>query len=294
MFLPDWFLPTVCSAFALGFYDICKKHAVNRNSVMPVLFYATLSGSLLYVIGMLLCGRFASSASCTAPQFWLVMLKSLLVSSSWICVYYAMRELPISLASPIRASSPVWTVIGGIVLFGEQPGWMQLLGMIAVFAGYWLFAGLGKKEGFPILSKGVLLIVAGTLLGASSALYDKYLLNVCRLPREMLQFYFSVDLVFVLGAACLIRKFVFKQGVAFKWKWSVPVTGILLILADYAYFYAVSMPDIHISILSLVRRCSCIVTFAFGVWYFRDLNIRRKVIALALILAGVAILALTD
>ena len=64
--------------------------------------------------------------------------------------------------------------------------------------------------------------------------------------------------------------------------------------ADYAYFYAVSMPDIHISILSLVRRCSCIVTFAFGVWYFRDLNIRRKVIALALILAGVAILALTD
>ena len=289
---PAWFLPTVLSALALGFYDICKKHAVNRNSVMPVLFFATLSGSLLYVIVLALCGRAASAAVCTPAQFGLVLLKSLLVSSSWICVYYAMRELPISLASPIRASSPLWTVCGGILLFGELPGIWQICGMISIFAGYYFFAGIGKKEGFPPLNKSVLLIIAGTVLGASSALYDKFLLNVCQLPREMLQFYFSVDLVFVLGAAYLIRKFVFKQGVDFEWRWTIPVTGILLIAADYLYFYAVSLPEIHISILSLVRRCSCIVTFAFGVWYFRDLNIKRKVFALALILLGVAILAL--
>lgn len=292
--LPAWFLPTVISALALGFYDICKKHAVNRNSVMPVLFFATLSGSAAYVLVLALCGRVSGAAVCTLPQFILVFLKAVLVSSSWICVYYAMRELPISLASPIRASSPVWTVIGGVILFHELPSWGQAAGMAAIFAGYWFFAGIGKKEGFPPLSKGIILIVAGTLLGASSALYDKYLLNVCRIPREMLQFYFSVDLVFVLGAAYFIRKFVFKQGVAFEWRWTIPVTGILLIAADYLYFYAVSLPDIHISILSLVRRCSCIVTFTFGVWYFRDVNIKRKVFALALILAGVAVLALAD
>ena len=291
-YLPAWFLPTVLSALALGFYDIAKKHAVNRNSVMPVLFFATLSGSLLYLLVLALCGKATAAAVCTPGQFGLVMLKSLLVSSSWICVYYAMRELPISLASPIRASSPLWTVIGGILLFGELPGIWQVAGMIFIFTGYWFFAGLGKKEGFPPLSKSVLLIVAGTLLGASSALYDKYLLNVCRLPREMLQFYFSVDLVLVLGAAYLIRKFVFRQGVSFEWRWTIPVTGILLIVADYLYFYAVSLPEIHISILSLVRRCSCIVTFAFGVWYFKDLNIKRKVFALILILLGVAILGL--
>lgn len=290
--LPGWFLPTVLSALALGFYDISKKHAVNKNSVMPVLFFATLSGSLLYVLTLALCGRVAAAAVCTPGQFGLVLLKSLLVSSSWICVYYAMRDLPISLASPIRASSPLWTVIGGIMLFGELPGVWQVAGMILIFSGYWLFAGLGKQEGFPPLSKSILLIFAGTLLGASSALYDKFLLNVCQLPREMLQFYFSVDLVLVLGAAYLIRKFIFKQGVSFEWRWTIPVTGILLIAADYLYFYAVSLPEIHISILSLVRRCSCVVTFAFGVWYFKDLNVRRKIYALALILLGVAILGL--
>ncbi|MBR1953323.1 MAG: EamA family transporter, partial [Lentisphaeria bacterium] len=127
--LPGWFLPTVLSALALGFYDISKKHAVNKNSVMPVLFFATLSGSLLYVLTLALCGRVAAAAVCTPGQFGLVLLKFLLVSSSWICVYYAMRDLPISLASPIRASSPLWTVIGGIMLFGELPGVWQVAGM---------------------------------------------------------------------------------------------------------------------------------------------------------------------
>ena len=29
--LPAWLMPVLGSAFALGFYDLCKKHAVNRN-----------------------------------------------------------------------------------------------------------------------------------------------------------------------------------------------------------------------------------------------------------------------
>ena len=84
----------------------------------------------------------------------------------------------------------------------------------------------------------------------------------------------------------------FKQQHKFQWRWTIPATGILLIAADFLYFYAVSMPDIHISILSLVRRCNCIVTFGFGVWLFHDTNIKRKALALLFILLGVIILAL--
>ena len=108
----------------------------------------------------------------------------------------------------------------------------------------------------------------------------------------MLQFYFSVDLVFILGAAYLIRKFIFKQGVSFEWRWTIPAIGILLIAADYSYFYAVSLPDIHISILSLVRRCSCIVTFAVGAKLFKDSMLKSKAAALLLILIGVALIAM--
>lgn len=290
--IPQWFLPIAASAVGLGFYDICKKHAVRENSVMPVLFFATLCGSMLFVCGTLISGSFRSAAACSPAQWILLMLKSLLVASSWTCVYYAMRELPISIAAPIRASSPMWTFIGGMILFHEFPTLFQAVGMLLIFVGYFLFSALGKLEGISFLShKGIHLILLGTLLGSVSALYDKYLLNVLKIPRMTVQLWFSIDLVLVLGTAWLIRSF-FGHKHQFQWRWSIPLTGILLIAADFMYFYAVSLPDIQISILSLVRRCSCIVTFGVGAYYFHDENVRRKAFALLIILLGVALLAL--
>lgn len=287
----SWWLPTLLSAVGLGIYDVCKKHAVKNNSVMPVLFLATLSGTAFLVIFSAVKGELLPALECSMRDFLLVMLKSLLVSSSWICVYYAMRELPISLASPIRSTSPLWTMIGGILIFREIPTWLQAVGMGTILSGYMLFSKLGQKEGFPWKSKGMQLIIAGTLLGAASALYDKFLLNTLHLDRQMLQLYFSLDLVILLGAAWGIRN-CFGHAHPFVWKWSIPATGILLILADYSYFYAVSQADAPISMISLVRRCSCAVSFFIGAVLFKDRNLKEKTLALILLLAGAALLAL--
>lgn len=291
-FLPVWFIPTLLSAFSLGFYDICKKHAVKDNSVMPVLFFATLSGTLFYMILSACMGTLVNSFICTVEQFFYVLIKTFIVAGSWILGYYAVRELPISISAPIRASAPLWTFVGGLVLYKEVPTYLQALAMLSIFAGYYAFSVLGKLEGFSWRHKGMLLIMGCTLLGAVSALYDKYLLNVLQIPRGMLQLYFSIDLVFVLGAAFLIRKYCFKKGCAYEWRYSVPLTGILLIAADFLYFYAVSMPEIHISILSLVRRSSCVLTFVIGAKYFNDRYVWKKAIALGCILAGIILLAL--
>ncbi|MDD3886446.1 MAG: DMT family transporter [Victivallaceae bacterium] len=291
-FLPGgWVTAILASAVALGFYDICKKHAVRDNSVMPVLFFATLTGSTVFVAGSALSGGLAGYFSAINHQWWLVFAKSLLVATSWTCVYYAMRELPISIASPIRASSPLWTVLGGIFIFDEHQTGMQLLGMLAIFAGYYAFSLIGKREGFPWRSHGMILIVIGTILGAGSALYDKYLLGILKIDRGFVQFWFSVDLVFILGLGCLARMTAAPAMHRFKWRWSIPATGALLIAADWLYFYAVSQPDTNISTLSLMRRCSCVVTFALGSWYFRDRDVKIKAVALASILTGVFLLA---
>ncbi len=287
-----WLLPILGSAIGLGFYDLCKKHAVRDNSVMPVLFFATLSGTLFFLFGAVVSGQVFAIASCEWVHWWLILLKSLLVGASWICVYYAMRELPISIASPIRASAPLWTFIGSLFLYNEFPSLAQALAMVSIFGGYYLFSVMGKLEGISFRRhRGIHLILLGTLLGAASALYDKYLLGVIRIPRNTVQFWFSVDLVLVLWLAWRIRRTAFPDGRKFIWRWSIPMTGILLIMADWLYFYAVGIPDTRISILSLVRRCSCLVTFGIGVYYFRDLNIRGKAAAMALILLGLIIFA---
>ena len=291
--IPAWLLPVLGSAFALGFYDLCKKHAVDKNSVMHVLFYATLCGSAFYLLATLLWTGSLDDARCSGQVFALLLLKSMLVAASWTCVYYAMRDLPISIAAPIRASSPVWTFLGGLLLFHEVPTLPQGIAMLLIFTGYYLFSVFGKLEGISFRrSRAMHLILLGTLLGAGSALYDKYLLNTLGIPRRTVQFWFSVDLVAILGAGCLIRAKCFGGKHRFIWRWTVPLTGVLLILADFLYFYALSLPDIQISLVSLVRRCSCIVSFTAGAWYFRDVHVKKKACALVLILLGVVILAL--
>ncbi|MBO7327918.1 MAG: EamA family transporter [Lentisphaeria bacterium] len=289
--LNSWWLPTIISAVVMGFYDICKKHSVKDNSVMPALFLATLSGTLFFMLMSAVNGELVSALSCSLPHFLLILLKSIIVSSSWICVYYALRDMPISLATPIRSTSPLWTMIGGIAIFKEIPTLWQAVGMAAILTGYMLISLLGKKEGFSWKSKGMRLIITGTLLGAASAIYDKFLLNTLQLNRQTLQLYFSIDLVFLLGTVWAIRQF-FGHRHPFVWKWSIPATGILLIISDYTYFFAVSLSDAPISMISLVRRCSCVVSFFIGAWIFHDKNLKSKSWILLLLLAGTTLLAL--
>lgn len=291
-FLPSWMLPVIVSALALGFYDIFKKHAVRENSVMPALFFSTLTGTLFFLLVMFLKGDLAGCMQCTNLDRALIGLKALLVAASWTCVFYAMRELPISIASPIRASSPVWTFIASLVLYMEIPNWIEGLGMAVIFGGYYLFSVFGNQEGFSFRkNKGIHLIILGTLIGSGCAICDKYLLGVVKIPPRTVQFYFAVYLVGIFGITWLVRSF-FGQKRPFQFRWSVPLTGIMLILSDMLYFHSLSLPGTYVSFISLVRRCSCVVTFAAGVIFFKEKNIKRKAIALALILLGVFLLAM--
>lgn len=285
-----WLIPTLFSAFTLGIYDVCKKSSVKDNAVMPALFFATLSGTIFFLIATCITGNAAAAVYCSRSEYLLTLLKAAIVGSSWVCAFYAMRELPITLAAPIRATSPLWTAIGGLLIYNEIPRPLQAVGMAVIFIGYILFNFIGKSEGFSWKNKGIILIVAGTLLGALSALFDKYLLNVIKIDRQILQFYFSVNLIIVLGGAWALRS-CFGKRAEFHWKWSIPLTGILLIMADYAYFYALSSDHAPISMVSLVRRCSCVVTFIVGARLFKDGRLKIKAAALALLLIGVILIA---
>ncbi|MBO5644237.1 MAG: DMT family transporter [Lentisphaeria bacterium] len=285
-----WVLPVILSAVTLGIYDITKKHAVNANSVMPVLFFSTLSGCAAIAVISAFNQGLGVVCALSAKVLALVWLKSLLVAASWVCAYYAMRSLPISIASPVRASAPFWTFLGGLLIYHEIPSPVQAAGMLLKFAGYFAFSVIGKLEGFSIRHKGMILIFAGTLLGAVSALYDKYLLNVLNIPHTPLQFHFALDLCVILGAAWATRHAVSKIRTPFVWKWSIFATGILLVTADFLYFYALSMPDIKISIFSLIRRSGCIISFTAGSLFFRDKHLKIKAAALMLILLGVVLL----
>lgn len=149
-----WMLLGLASALFLGFYDICKKGALKDNAVLPVLFWATFCGSLT-TLPFLLISRFLPDLLQSSDFFvhqlplttnLLILLKSVIVGSSWICAYYSLKHLPISIVAPIRSSSPFWALIGAIIIYGENPSYMQFFGIAVVLVSFYAFSLVGKLE----------------------------------------------------------------------------------------------------------------------------------------------------
>ena len=294
---PDAFGLVALSALVLGLYNVACKHAVRDNSAVDVLLWSSVAGFVSFLAAAAADGGgagLAEAARATPAARWMLAGKVALVGSSWAAGYLALRRLPISLAAPVRATAPFWTLIGAIALYGEVPGPVRALGMLLMVAGYVLLAALGSREGFPWRGREMGLVVLGTLLGAASALYDKFLLARAALPPRTVQLHFSAGLVLLYGAVWLARRAAWPaaERSPFRWRWSIPLVGALLILSDALYFRAVALPDADISMVSVFRRASSVVAFFVGGLLFHDLALRRKALALALVLVGAALAAL--
>ena len=83
-----------------------------------------------------------------------------------------------------------------------------------------------------------------------------------------------------------------RRATPFHWDWSIIFISIFLCAADFVYFYALSVPDAMISIVSMVRRSSVVVSFLFGALVFREKNLRSKTVDLLLVILGMVFLYL--
>ena len=68
--------------------------------------------------------------------------------------------------------------------------------------------------------------------------------------------------------------------------------SLFLVFADFVYFLSLSFPDSMISLVSMARRSGVVVSFVFGVFFFREKNIKDKAIDLILVLIGMYFLYL--
>jgi bacterial/archaeal transporter family protein len=290
-----WVLLGIISSFFLGIYDLFKKTALEKNAVMPVLFLASLTSAMIFLPLIIIS---SASTPDNAGALWyvhpvsarehlLIFIKSMLVGTSWVLSYFALKNLPITIVTPIRASSPLWTLIGALIIFGERLTSLQWLGITVTIVSYYLFSLAGKSEGIAFQkNKWVLFIFLATIAGAASGLYDKFLIS--NIERMSVQAWFSIYLIPVLLPLTLIIWYQNrKKNIPFFWKPAIPLIGITLTLSDYSYFYALSFDDSLISILAVLRRSSVLISFTAGAFLFREINLTRKSLVLAGILVGV-------
>ena len=286
-----WLILALCSALGLGFYDIMKKLSVRDNNVPGVLLLNTIFGTLLMspvIIGGLMHGYYGLGNTVTGHL--LIGLKAVIVLSSWILGYFAIKHLPLTIQGPINATRPVMVLVGALIIFGERLNLLQWAGILLGFASLFFISRIGSKEGFSLRSsKWLWMSIGATTLGAISALYDKYLLGFYK-PLEVQAWY-------SLYQACLMGLLVFALGrwhtagaTPLQWRWSILGISIFLTAADLAYFYSLSMPDSMISVVSMIRRGSVLVSFAYGVLVPHDRHVREKLIDLGVLLLSLGLL----
>jgi len=291
----NWVAASLLSALFLGVYELCTKHAVRANSVAPVLFFSTLTAALVWLallaVQWLHPGALPASlvpGSLTWTQHAQLLLKSFIVASSWGFTYLAVKHLPLSLGSPIRATSPLWTLAGALIILGERPSLIELLGVLTTLVSFVGLSLAGRQEGVHFHhNKWVGFILVGTLLGSVSALYDKYLLGRQHFTVPTVQAWFSIYLfVGFLPLAFGWWARWWPRG-SFQWRWSIPLIALALLVSDYIYFSALRDPHSLVSLVMSLRRGSTLLAFAGGMLLFGERNGWRKLPAVLGILTGI-------
>ena len=299
-----WLTLAFLSAALLGFYDSFKKKALQGNAVIPVLFLNTVFSSVIFLPLILLSYNtrmldntifYVASGGWEVHKY--IVLKSVIVLSSWLFGYFGIKHLPLTIVGPINATRPVMTLVGALIVFGERLNVYQWIGVVLAMLSFMLLSRSSKKEGIDFKHDiWIYFIVIAALLGAVSGLYDKYLMasvdvGGVGLDRMMVQGWYNIYQCFwMLIMLVIIWMPVRRRTTPFHWDWSIIFISIFLCTADFVYFYALSVPDAMISIVSMVRRGSVIVSFLFGALLFREKNIKSKALDLALVMLGMLFL----
>ena len=299
-----WLSFAFFSAVLLGFYDSCKKQALGGNAVIPVLFLNTLFCSLIFVPFIVLsyCSPVLDDSIFKvadyggwAVQKW-ILLKSVIVLSSWILGYYGMKHLPLTIVGPINATRPVLVLLGAMLIFGEKLNCLQWTGVLLAVVSFFMLSRSGKKEGIDFEHNvWIYAVVGAAILGAVSGLYDKFLMNPngLALDKMAVQSWYNIYQCGMMGVMMMLIWYPNRRKTTpFRWKWSIIFISIFLSVADFVYLYALSMPGAMISIVSMVRRGSVIVSFLFAALVFKEKNLRSKALDLALVLLGMVFLYL--
>lgn len=278
-----WVWLAVASSALLGFYDVGKKYCLRRNGVLYVLLGITLF-SVLFLLPFFQLG--------TGREHLILVFKALLVTVSWVTGLLGIKYLPLTTASTLKASRPMLVVVLSLLVFDERLSLLQWAGVILVFFAIFMLGRTSRKEGISFTgNKGVIYMLLAIFSGAASALWDKYIIaDMAPLfIQSWTNVYIAAFLLLLIAGRSLLGR---EKPEPFRFDWMLPLTAVVITASDALYFYSLSGEGALLSVITLVRRTSVVVTFVLGALLFKEHRIRDKAVVLAVLLAGLVLLVL--
>ena len=296
-----WIILVLIYGILKGIRDISKKKALETNGVIEVLFVYTLLSFLLVT------PEARNAGGVALKDMLLTMFKSFVIFIAFICSFYAIEKMPISLYGVLDLSRMIFSMLMGVIVLHEVLGVYQWIGLFLVGGGILLLkykpgflkkkttdsgeaavAAAGKKsEGVATLF--VVLAFVSTFLNAISGTLDKILTRT--MTAGQLQFWYTFFMLVYYAVYVIVTKtkIHWKQCLTNIHIW---VIAVLFIVADKCLFIANGIPDSSVTIMTLLKQVSVVIMIIGGRIIYKEKDTAYRMFCAAVVILGIVISAL--
>lgn len=277
-----WILFVAFFGIFKGLREPIKKKALERDSLLGVLFIYTLIGFIMVL------PTAHDVLSLTPIVFFFITVKSLSVFLAWILAFISVRKMPVSLYGVIDMSRVLFSTCLGILFLGEKITPKGSFGLIAVLIGLFLVNRKKNRNDEDVDLKYIWLTVLSCFLNAISGTLDKHIMSSYKITSGQLQFWFMLMLTLFYGIFILIKREKINLRSLLKNPY-IYALSILLVAGDKMLFIANSYPDSKVTVMTLIKQCSVLVTVVAGRLIYKEKNTLYKLICAVIILGGILI-----
>lgn len=278
----SWLWMVIISGILLGFWDITKKQAFKKNSVVSVLAFYSIFCFIFVSF------EFNNAVNLSGDKILVIFVKTFIIFLSWVLGFTAIKQLPISIVTPFDTVNPLFSIILGIIILGESLGLLQGIGIVIMLVAYYFIGKVGSKEITNVFrNKYFYFMIISALLSAVSATIDKIALRSIN-PGQM-QFWFCLFISIFNVASLLYTKWKSEEKIPIRLDYNIPLMSLLLTISDRIYFTAVNIPASQISVIMPLRKISIFISVIIGGLIFKEQNLKQKFWCICLLIVGIAL-----
>lgn len=299
----EWMLLVLAYGVLKGIRDIAKKKALTKNGVVEVLFVYTLLAFLFVT------PEVKNAGGVPLKEMLLIAFKSFIIFIAFLCSFYAIEKMPISLYGVLDLSRMLFSMLLGVVVLKEKLGLYQIIGLVLVSGGLLLLRYrppfLKKKsvsvngedatcveresgKGEKIATYIFVLAFVSTFLNAVSGNLDKILMSTGNVTDGQLQFWYMLFMlayyaIYVIVTRTKINwRSVLKNG--YVW-----LISVLFIIADRCLFIANGIAGSRVTVMTLLKQICCVVTIVGGRVIFKEKDTAYRMFCAFVVIAGIVI-----
>lgn len=280
-----WVILTAFYGLAKGARDGLKKKALEKGGVMEVLFLYTALAFLLTI-------PFSRDIFGIPPIYYLwIFIKSFVIFLAWILAFTSIKKMPVSLYGVMDTARMLFSTVIALIFLGETMTLSKGIGLALVLCGL-VIVNLGHgKADENVEFKYIIFSLLTCLFNAISGVMDKALMSTGDINASQLQFWYMFYMTVLYGIYILAARVPLRLS-TLKTDYWIVILSVLFVVSDRALFMANAYPESEVTVMTLVKQLSVVVTVLTGKLVFHEKNILQRAICACVVIAGVVVATL--